>query len=290
MKRLLEILLVLGVMGCGSKEDIPTAPTDVSTVAKDAAVAAVKKHMTQEQLELGDPFVNSIGMVLVPIPAGDFLMEGELGGDENLHLVTITKPFHLGAYEVTQEQYQKVMGENPSNSNFKGPNSPVDSVTWHDAVEFCRRLSDRPEEKAAGHVYRLPTEAEWEYGCRTYTRKAYTFGDDENQLDQYAWFDENSGETTHPVGEKKPNPWGLYDMYGNVREWCQDWYGDYPSESQTDPTGPTTGSYGSYRVVRGGSWNGYARSCQSGNRGWNDPSDRNNSMGFRVARGPSPSK
>jgi formylglycine-generating enzyme required for sulfatase activity len=236
--------------------------------------------MTPEQLALGDPLVNSIGIVLVPIPAGEFMM-----GNNSKHLVTITKPFHLGAFEVTQEQYEKVTGKNPS--HYKGPNNPVENVSWDDAVEFCRKLSQLPKEKAAGHVYRLPTEAEWEYACRAGTTTAFSFDDDASQLGQYAWFDENSGTTTHPVGGKKPNPWGLYDMHGNVWEWCQDWHGEYPSEPVTDPTGPTTGSY---RVFRGGRWVSVARYCQSGNRDRFYPSLRDSGLGFRVARGPSASK
>ena len=173
-------------------------------------------------------------------------------------------------------------------------NNPVETVHWEEAVEFCRRLSAIPEEKAAGHVYRLPTEAEWEYVCRAGTTTAYSFGDDESQLGQYAWFRENAQskthpDGTHPVGEKKPNAWGLYDMHGNVFEWCQDRSGDeYPRGPLTDPTGPTTGSS---RVYRGGSWYGDAWFCQSGYRERYDPSYRYSSrLGFRVARGPSVSK
>ena len=272
MKRLLGILLVLGVLGCGSKKDASTPAKTPDAAAKNAS--------TPDQLALGDPLVNSVGMVLVPIPAGKFMM-----GDESKHSVTITKPFHLGAFEVTQEQYEKVMGKNPS--YFKGPNNPVELVSWKDAVEFCRKLSQLPKEKAAGHVYRLPTEAEWEYACRAGTTAAYSFGDDASQLGQYAWFDENSGTTTHPVGGKKPNPWGLYDMHGNVWEWCHDWHGEYPSEPVTDPTGPTTGSF---RVYRGGGWDGYAGYCRSGSHHGFNPSYRGGLLGFRVARDPSGSK
>jgi formylglycine-generating enzyme required for sulfatase activity len=150
-------------------------------------------------------------------------------------------------YEVTQQQYEKVMGTNPSTT--KGPQNPVEKVSWNDAVEFCRKLSALPAEKSAGYVYRLPTEAEWEYACRAGTQTAYSFGDSESELGDYAWYDKNAGGTTHPVGSKKPNAWGLYDMHGNVFEWCQDWYGSYPSGSVTDPTGESSGSH---RVVRGG--------------------------------------
>ena len=160
-------------------------------------------------------------MVLVPIPAGEFTMgspesEKDRKDNETQHLVKITKPYYLGAYEVTQEQYERVMGKNLSDS--KGENKPVENVRWSEAVEFCRKLSEKE-----GVEYRLPTEAEWEYACRAGTSTAYSFGNDESQLGKYAWYRDNS-ISTHPVGELKPNTWGLYDMHGNVWEWCQDLY------------------------------------------------------------------
>jgi formylglycine-generating enzyme required for sulfatase activity len=179
----------------------------------------------------GMEVTNSIGMKLRLIPAGEFMM-GSPGAersddDETQHRVTLTKPFYLGVTEVTQEQYQKVMGTNPS--QFKGPQNPVEKVSCADAVEFCRKLSAMPAEKTAGHVYRLPTEAEWEYACRAGTTTSYSFGDSVLQLSEYGWLNDNSYSSTHPVGEKKPNAWGLYDMHGNVWEWCQDWHGADPS-------------------------------------------------------------
>ena len=227
---------------------------------------------------------NSIGMKLRLIPAGEFMMgspgtESDRDDDETQHRVRITKPFYMGVTEVTQEQYQKVMGSNPS--KFKGPQNPVELVSWAEAVEFCRKLSAMPAEKTAGHVYRLPTEAEWEYACRSGTTTAYGFGDDASRLGDYGWFRSNSDSSTHPVGEKKPNAWGLYDMHGGVYEWCQDWYGAYPSGSATDPTGATSGSH---RVIRGGSWISSARYCRSATRYWRTPGYRNNLLGFRVLR------
>ena len=202
---------------------------------------------------------DSIGMKFKLIPAGTFTM----GDGDDAHDVTLTKPFKMGVHEVTQAQYEQVMGVNPS--KFKGADNPVENVSWDDAVEFCRRLSELPAEKAAGNVYRLPTEAEWEYACRAGTTTKYSFGDDESEFGDYAWYCDNSDEQTHPVGSKKPNAWGLYDMHGNVLEWCQDWYGDYPSGSVTDPTGPAVGSH---RVIRGGSWDRTAGYCRSAHRYW----------------------
>jgi formylglycine-generating enzyme required for sulfatase activity len=188
----------------------------------------------------------------------------------------------MGVHEVTQAQYEQVMGVNPS--EFKGANNPVETVTWDDAVEFCRRLSALPAEKAAGNVYRLPTEAEWEYACRAGTTTMYSFGDDESDLCDYGWSRENSDGKTHPVGSKLPNAWGLYDMHGNVWEWCQDWLGDYPRGSVTDPSGATSGSS---RVYRGGSWDYTAEICRSAYRNGNVPSYRYFNFGFRVSLSPS---
>jgi formylglycine-generating enzyme required for sulfatase activity len=226
---------------------------------------------------------NSIGMTLVLIPKGTFMMgspESEEGRneDEVQHEVTLSKDFFLGVTEVTQKQYQEVMGMNPS--AFAGAQRPVDTVSWEDAVEFCERLSELPEEKKAGRVYRLPTEAEWEYACRAGSKTAFSFGDDKSSLGDYAWISDNSDGKTQSVGEKKPNAWGLYDMHGNVWEWCSDWYGEHPGKAVSDPEGPEKGSR---RVHRGGSWRFVAAYCRSARRGWRDPSGRSISFGFRVA-------
>jgi formylglycine-generating enzyme required for sulfatase activity len=155
-----------------------------------------------EDMELPES-ADSIGMEFKLIPAGAFMM-GEPGAE---HEVTLTQPFKMGVHEVTQAQYEQVMGVNPSHS--KGAGNPVEYVSWDDAVEFCRRLSELPAEKAAGKVYRLPTEAEWEYACRAGTTTKYSFGDDDSELRDYAWYWDNSGARDHPVGGKKPNAWGL---------------------------------------------------------------------------------
>ena len=224
---------------------------------------------------------NSIGMAFRLIPAGEFLM----GSPENQHPVRITRSLYLGVYEVTQEAYEQVMGVNPS--SFKGPQRPVENVSWDDAMEFCRRLSESPTEKAAGRTYRLPTEAEWEYACRAGSTTRYAYGDDVSVLGDHGWFDANSSSTTHAVGEKRPNAWGLYDMHGNVWEWCADWYGEYTNTPLDDPAGQITGSY---RVHRGGCWFSSASFCQSASRDRYQPNDRSNCLGFRVAAVPSASK
>ena len=227
---------------------------------------------------------NSIGMKLVRIPKGAFTMgspeseEGRYSDEGPQRSVTISKDYYLGAYEVTQEQYQRIMGENPS--EFMGTNNPVETVSWEDAVAFCKKLSELPEEKAAGRVYRLPTEAEWEYACRAGSTSRFGFGDSDSQLGSYAWFDKNSARTTHPVGQKTPNAWGLYDMHGNVWEWCADRKGDYSTSAVTDPAGPATGSY---RVFRGASWRDGAAYCRSAIRNRYVPSYRYPFDGFRVA-------
>jgi formylglycine-generating enzyme required for sulfatase activity len=191
---------------------------------------------------------NSIGMKLVLIPKGTFMMgspETEKGRQENetQHEVTISKDYYLGVYEVTQAQYEKVMGKNPSSFPVakvgnENADLPVENVSWDDAVEFCKKLSDLPEEKKAGREYRLPTEAEWEYACRAGSKTAYAFDDEEGLLPEYGWFSRNSSRRTHTVGLLEPNAWGLYDMHGNVWEWCSDRYGDYPKGAVSDPSGP----------------------------------------------------
>jgi formylglycine-generating enzyme required for sulfatase activity len=236
---------------------------------------------------------NSIGMKLVLVSKGTFQMgspieEEGAEDDEEQHQVTISKDYFLGATEVTQGQYEKVMGTNPSSFQKrvigKSDSSlyPVEQVSWEDAMEFCKKLSDLPEEKKAGRVYRLPTEAEWEYACRASTKTAYSFGENSESLGDNAWFHSNSDNQTHPVGQKKANALGFCDMHGNVWEWCSDWYGEYPTGSVIDPIGPTEGAD---RVLRGGSWYNVAAHCRSASRHWYFPSLRNflNRHGFRVA-------
>jgi formylglycine-generating enzyme required for sulfatase activity len=233
---------------------------------------------------------NSIGIKLVLIPKGTFMMgspesEEERQKDRTQHEVTISKDYYLGVYEVTQAQYEKVIGKNPS--HFQGAvvgnenaDLPVEKVSWDDAVEFCKKLSDLPEEKKAGRVYRLPTEAEWEYACRAGSKTVYSFDDEEGLLPEYGWFDRNSSDRTHAVGLLEPNAWGLYDMHGNVWEWCSDWYGEYPKSAVSDPTGLAKSAV---RVLRGGSWYDDAAICESAFRHGNAPELRGINRGFRLA-------
>lgn len=228
----------------------------------------------------------SVKMNLVFIPAGSFRMGDEKGPsyEKPVHKVNITKPFYVGKYEVTQEQWQAVMGNNPS--YFKGPTNPVENVSWGDCQRFVKEMNVKFA--VPGEKYALPTEAQWEYACRAASTTRFYFGDEEKALGDYAWYDANSGNRTHAVGKKLPNAWGLYDMYGNVWEWCQDWYGsDYYAKSPTDdPTGPTT-SKG--RVARGGSWDYPAGQYRTLFRDYDVPGYKLDNLGFRVARVPAES-
>ena len=229
---------------------------------------------------------NSIGLKLKLIPAGTFTMGDAKGeSDETPHEVTLTQPFYLGVTEVTNAQWKTVMGNVPS--NWKDDDLPVEQVSWEDAVSFCKKLSSLPTERAAGRVYRLPTEAEWEYSCRAGTSTEYSFGNEESLIGDLAWFDGNSEDRTHPVGQKQPNAWGLYDMHGNVWEWCSDRH-DYLLDGAV--TDPERLSSGSGRVNRGGCWKYSADYCRSANRYWDIPSIRYYNLGFRLALSSSGSK
>jgi len=238
----------------------------------------------------------------VRIEAGTFMMgspasEPEWGDLETHHEVTLTRDFFMQTHEVTQGDYLALMGENPSNFSDCGANCPVEKVSWTDAITYANHLSaaeDLPlcytsDGALFGVVtpydcdgYRLPTEAEWEYAARAGTMTTYYCGDDPSCLDGIAWYDGNSGSTTHPVGQKTPNAWGLYDMSGNVWEWVWDWYErDYGTSAQTDPSGPGNGTR---RVNRGGSWSSHARYLRSARRSYNAPGSRIINLGFRLAR------
>ena len=226
-------------------------PAEPGKAPQESGVDSKTKSLLKElAVDLG----GGVKLEVVLVPAGSFTMGDD--SEKPAHKVTITKPFYLGKYEVTQEQWEAVMGNNPS--RFKGPKNPVDTVSWDACQAFLVKLNAKTG--AQGGKFVLPTEAQWEYACRAGSTGKFCFGDDEKQLGDYAWYGANSESETHPVGGKKANAFGLYDMHGNVWEWCQDWYGAYGAEAVTDPSGPTTGSV---RVRRGGGWFGVGRSCQS---------------------------
>lgn len=180
--------------------------------------------------------------------------------------------FYIGKYEVTQELWETVMGNNPS--RFYGANRPVECVSWIECQEFIERVN-----KVTGKTYRLPTEAEWEYAARGGNRSNVYKYSGSNDISEVAWFGENSLLETHVVGKKKANELGIYDMSGNVYEWCSDWYGNYSSGEQTDPQGPATGSY---RVYRGGSWGNFAKYCRVSDRSSFPPDYKDDILGFRL--------
>ncbi len=238
---------------------------------------------------------NSIGMKFVYIAPGSFMMGSgfkpseialKYGGKAEWytdeipqHNVTLTKAFYIQTSEVTQRQWKTIMGNNPSGFNYNAKDCPIEKVSWHDVQKFIKKLN----KKEGTDKYRLPTEAEWEYACRAGSTSAFCFGNQKNDLTIYAWNNSNSREWTHSINQKKPNAWGLYDMHGNVGEWCNDWYGDYTSNSLTDPPGPVEGTQ---RVSRGGSWRSIARFCRSAYRYGVDPNYRRPTGGFRLAKNP----
>jgi len=242
--------------------------------------------------EGGDKFTNSIGMSFVFINPGTFMMgspsgESGRGSDETLHQVTLTRGYYMQTTEVTQGQWRRVMGNNPSEFNNCGDDCPVEQVSWEDAQKFIRKLNQIEKHNR----YRLPTEAEWEYACRAGTTTPFSTGDcmstDQANYDgNYPLIGCVKGQdrkTTTRAGSFEPNAWGLYDMNGNVCEWCQDWKGDYPSGAVSDPEGPSSGQY---RVLRGGKWVSNGEYCRSASRSGSHPGGRFSSIGFRLALSP----
>jgi len=216
------------------------------------------------------------GIECVMVKAGTFVMgsptsEANRYDDETQHQVTLTKDYWVSKYPVTQKQYREAMGTNPSDAYYGiGDNYPVNMVSWGEAVAFCNKVGGR-----------LLTEAEWEFAARGGNKSSgYKIYSGSNDINQVAWYWENSNSTSHPVGTKSPNELGIHDMSGNVWEWVNDWYGSYPSGAVTNPTGPETGSY---RVLRGGGWNCGALICRVAIRNGNSPSNRHYILGLRVA-------
>jgi len=263
---------------------------------RGATAPSPEQNAAASKFDIPARVTNSIGMELVLIPPGSFMMGSAVSPEQTAHLaegthaawfecehpqhpVRLTRPFYMGVCEVTQAQFLQVIGKNPS--RFLNLLNPVENVSWESAVEFCETLSSLPEEQAAGRVYRLPTEAEWEYACRAGSKSMYSFGDDPAGLKEHAWFVDNASDETHTVGGKTPNTWGLHDMYGNVAELCSDWWAaDYYEHSPIeDPTGPKAGPC---RVLRGGCWFHSAVTCRSAFRRRPEPDDRDFDLGFRV--------
>ena len=284
------------------------ASQSASSRTSQPSSSPVSKPSSQPRQELTLDLGNKVSMKLVLVPAGKFTMgspEGEKGrgtgdspyagtvrapggipaagakdrpGNEGPQReVTISRPFFMGIYEVTQEQYEQIVGRNPS--HFKDPQNPVEYVSAEDAMAFCEKVS-----KKTGKRVLLPTEAQWEYACRAGSQTRFNFGDDEKDLGDHAWYKDNSDGKTHPVGQKKPNAWGLYDMHGNVWEWCRDWYGDSYADAQTtDPIRPAAGKG---HLLRGGCWYYFAHYARSAQRWPVFVGRRDSVFGFRVVVDP----
>jgi sulfatase modifying factor 1 len=293
----LLLLMLLIAVGCddspqtqqSTEQGFDLEDSSVDEQPDEAEQPTKPIHSDLPVIELPS-ITNTIGMTLNKIPAGTFLMgspdtEKDRQDDEHQHKVTISKAFYMQTTEVTQGQWKEVMGTEPWKGERyvkEGPNNAATYVSWNDAVAYCEKLSEKESV-----TYRLPTEAEWEYACRAETKTTWSFGDDDKALGDYAWYDKNAfnvGERyAHQVGLKKPNAFGLYDMHGNVFEWCHDYYGEdyYKQSPAKDPTGPTSGSS---RVLRGGSWRLSTRRTRSAGRYWIDADDRDSSDGFRLVR------
>ncbi len=281
----IALAVVLAALGAISGRGQSQAPAGAAPRSAPSLTAAQKAVMQGKLAAFAGQFETITGIRLVPIPAGTFLMgspaaEARRFPNEGPQTeVTLTKDFFLGATVVTQAQWTAVMGDN--SSHFKGATLPVESISWEDAMAFGQKLTE--QERAAGrlpagYVLTLPTEAQWEYACRAGT----TVGDP-GDMHVLAWFAENSEGTTHAVGTRPPNEWGLFDMHGNVWEWCRDWFKTYPGGAVTDPTGPAAGKF---RVLRGGSWDYDAAFCRYAFRRNEFPDARDINLGFRLALAP----
>ena len=247
-----------------------SAPPSLETVCN-------KPPFPPDRRILGDDFVwVSPGVFHMGSPESEMFRQ-----DEQLHVVTLTQGFYISRYPVTQHEFDEVMGLNPSYSI--GPRHPVECVSWHDAMKYCGRRTEQDvsSDKLPKHLsYTLPTEAQWESACRAGTSSTFYFGDDASMLTEFAVFDQNSHGRTCSVGDKRPNPFGLFDMYGNVWEWCVDWYEEYTYDRTSDPRGPMRGTS---RVLRGGSYRDSCTQMRSAARGMADPYTRNQAIGFRIA-------
>ncbi len=250
-------------------------PRQAEAGAKEGAVQGANLPAPKPQLtvDLG----GGVAMELILIPPGTFDMGSDKGqGDEKpVHKVTLKKAFYIGKYAVTQEQWQAIMGANPS--HFNDPKKPVETVNWNACRDFVAKLSEK-----AGRKFSLPSEAEREYACRAGSTTEFCYGDGEAGLGEYAWYSGNSGNTTHLVGQKKPNKFGLFDMHGNVWEWCEDVFHDSYEGSPTDGSAWVEGGNQGLRVLRGGSWVNIPSNCRSAYRRRSDPANENLVNGCRV--------
>jgi formylglycine-generating enzyme required for sulfatase activity len=276
----LALALSAIAIGAAAGADRPTAPQGSHGVQAAASQGKDLSPAKECVLDLG----GGVKLEMVLIPAGEFLM-GSPDSDRQAqsnekpqHRVRITKPFYMGKYKVTQDQWDALMGSN--SSAFRGPKYPVNAVSWDNCQAFIKKLNDkfRPQ----GGKFHLPTEAQWEYACRAGSTTQWSFGDDVSKLGDYAWYQGNAEEAIHPLGLKKPNAWGLYDIHGDLWEWCADTYDRrYYSVSPTDdPVGPSTAGY---RVLRGGSWNVGPEYARSARRSWLGPDVGSFLHGFRLA-------
>ena len=268
------VVIIVAAIFVARRINLPSAIPPPTGNPANSSTGASGSMATSAEVNTASPALDDLRAGFVQLPAGEFLMGTETGSaaEKPAHRVRISAPFEMGKYEVTQGQWEAVLGNRPS--YFGGDNRPVEQVSWYDVQEFIGRLNALED----GYTYRLPTEAEWEYACR-----AGSTGDYAGKLDQVAWYDENSQQMTHAVGTKQPNAWGLYDMHGNVFEWCQDYYdaGYYAQSPGVDPQGPEAGSF---RVKRGGGWMFSAAFARSAARDLFAPSYRFNYVGFRLVR------
>ncbi|MBP5640384.1 MAG: formylglycine-generating enzyme family protein [Victivallales bacterium] len=263
-----------------SLKEVSPAWLPLLNTLPEEAVGAIQRQLDSSSRNgLPVESVNSIGMRFRLIPPGDCQIgspENEPGHTavEQRHLVSFSAPFYMGMYEVTQAQWGAVMGKDSNPSHFTGGSLPVEEVTWTQCQAFCKKLAEI--EGLPKNSYRLPSEAEWEYACRAGSQTAYCFGNDVRLLDKWADYDGNNYKRTSPVGQKLPNAFGLYDMHGNVWEWCRDLYKNYPGDSTPYSEAHT------YRCVRGGNWFVSAQECRSANRCRLPDQSTGNMLGFRV--------
>jgi formylglycine-generating enzyme required for sulfatase activity len=267
--------------GCFTETDTsfdPKKNCNLSTVNVDRLLQVSPRLFPFNLPEIYADRTNSIGIKFIRIKNGEFMMgSNEYKNEQRIHNVTIDSPFYLSIFPVTQHEWKVIMGDNPS--FFKGDDLPVEYVSWDDVQEFIKKLN----KKENTHKYRLPSEAEWEYAVRAGTITGYSFGDDDSKLGEYAWYIENSGGKTHPVGKKRKNPWGLYDVYGNIWEWVQDEWHDTYNGAPADGSAWEDG-VNAYRVNRGGSWFDNARYCRSALRYHYTPGSRFHFLGFRLLK------